>query len=89
MDFAGLQKTEAFKLLFEGAGQLNVSVDIPEIKHVLSHQVLHTAFYRIEIEKINEALNSYLVVPYEDIERYAVPRLIHIYLEKLNGNLSE
>lgn len=39
--------------------------------------------------KISEALNSYLAVPYEDIERYAVPRLIHIYLEKLNGNLPE
>ena len=88
-DFAALQETDAFRHLFDGAGKLNVSVDIPEIKHVLSHQVLHTAFYRVEIEKISDALNSYLAVPYKDIERYAVPRLVHIYLEKLNGNLSE
>lgn len=88
-DFAGLQQTEDFRRLFDGAGRLNVSVDIPEIKHVLSHQILHAAFYRVEIENVNEALRSYLAVPLEDIERYAVPRLIHIYLEKLNGNLSE
>lgn len=88
-DFGGLQQTEDFRRLFDGAGRLNVSVDIPEIKHVLSHQILHAAFYRVEIENVNEALRSYLAVPLEDIERYAVPRLIHIYLEKLNGNLSE
>ena len=89
MDFAGLQDTEAFRKLFTGAGRLNISSDMAEVKHVLSHQVLYTTFYRVEIEKIPEALDSYLAVPYEDIERYAVPRLIHIYLEKLNGNLSE
>lgn len=89
MDFTGLQETEAFRKLFAGAGRLDISPDRKEVKHVLSHQVLYTAFYRIEIEKVPEALDSYLAVPYEDIERYAVPRLIHIYLEKLNGNLSE
>ncbi|KKB45521.1 A/G-specific adenine glycosylase [Parabacteroides goldsteinii] len=89
MDFAGLQQTEAYRKLFAGAGRMNVSVDMSEVKHVLSHQVLYTTFYRVEIENVTEALDSYLVVPYEDIERYAVPRLVHIYLEKLNGNLSE
>ena len=89
MDFAGLQQTEAYRKLFDGAGRMNVSVDMFEVKHVLSHQVLYTTFYRVEIEKVTDALNSYLAVPYEDIERYAVPRLVHIYLEKLNGNLSE
>lgn len=89
MEFDKLQQTEAFRNLFEGVGRLNVSVDLPGVKHVLSHQILYTTFYRIEIEQIPEALNSYQAVPYEDIDRYAVPRLIHIYLEKLNGNLSE
>lgn len=89
MDFAGLQQTEAFRKLFEGAGKLKVSVDLSGVKHVLSHQILYTTFYRIEPEHIPEALNVYLAVPYKDIEQYAVPRLIHIYLEKLNGNLSE
>lgn len=89
MDFARLQQTEAFRKLFEDAGKLKISVDLSDVKHVLSHQILYTTFYRIEPEHIPEALNAYLAVPYKDIEQYAVPRLIHIYLEKLNGNLSE
>lgn len=87
--FEGLQQTEAFQKLFAGAGRLNVSLDMAGVKHVLSHQILYTDFYRVEIERIPEALNDYLAVPYNDIERYAVPRLIHIYLEKLDGNLPE
>lgn len=89
MDFAGLQQTEAFRSLFEGAGKLNITVGLSDIKHVLSHQVLYATFYRVEIEKTNTALKSLVGVPLREIDRYAVPRLVHIYLEKLNGNLAE
>ena len=89
MDFAELQTTDAFRRLFAGAGRLNVSADLQGVKHVLSHQILYTAFYRIEIEREGDALKSYLPVATGDVEKYAVPRLIHIYLEKLEGNLSE
>ena len=89
MDFAELQTTDAFRRLFAGAGRLNVSADLQGVKHVLSHQILYTAFYRIEIEREGDALKSYLPVATDDVEKYAVPRLIHIYLEKLEGNLSE
>lgn len=89
MDFAGLQQTEAFRHLLGDAGQLRISVDLTNIKHVLSHQVLYATFYRIEIERPTPALQAYLSVPLEEVEKYAVPRLIHIYLEKLGGNLSE
>lgn len=87
--FAELQTTDAFRRLFAGAGRLNVSADLQGVKHVLSHQILYTAFYRIEIEREGDALKSYLPVATDDVEKYAVPRLIHIYLEKLEGNLSE
>ena len=89
MDFTELQATDAFHRLLEGAGRLNVSVDLQEVKHVLSHQTLYAAFYRIEIERENDALKAFLSVATGDVEKYAVPRLIHIYLEKLKGNLSE
>lgn len=89
VDFTKLQQTDAFRKLFEEAGRLNVSIDLSGVKHVLSHQILYTNFYRIEIEQVPTALNTYLAVSYKDIEQYAVPRLINIYLEKLNGNLSE
>ena len=66
-----------------GAGDLSVSVDLSDVKHVLSHQVLYAAFYRVEIAKENRALRGFLRIPVSDIDRYAVPRLIHLYLERL------
>lgn len=89
MDFAGLQQTDAFRRLIEGAGKLRVSVDLSGVKHVLSHQILYATFYRIEIEHENDALKAFLPVAVGDIGKYAVPRLIQIYVEKLEGNLSE
>jgi A/G-specific adenine glycosylase len=80
-DFAGLQATDAFRHLFDGAGWLDISAVLPDIKHTLSHQILHACFYRIEIERPTEALQSYLRVPNEALDRYAIPRLIQIYLE--------
>lgn len=89
LDFAGLQQTEAFRQLFAGAGPLTITPGPSGVKHVLSHQVLYACFYRIEIEQAAEGLNRYLPVPAEAVEQYAVPRLIHIYLEKSGGNLPE
>lgn len=83
MDFAELQKTESFHCLFDGAGSLNIAVELSDVKHVLSHQVLYATFYQVKVEKITKALESYLSVICGDVDKYAVPRLVHIYLEKL------
>ena len=89
MDFAELQKTEMFQTLFKEVGQVTISTNTGQMKHILSHQTLYTTFYKIKIEKMNDALRSYLSISFEDIEKYAIPRLIHIYVEKLIGNLFE
>ena len=68
---------------------MNVSIDLANVKHVLSHQILYATFYRIEIEQETNALQSFLSISIKDIEKYAVPRLVHIYLEKMRGNLFE
>lgn len=86
VDFAGLQETDAFRALFQGAGRLNISVVLSGLKHVLSHQVLYAVFYQVEIEKECDSLQSYLAVSSGDIEKYAIPRLIHLYMEKISGN---
>lgn len=89
MDFADLQQTDAFRKLLGEAGPLQISMELTGIKHVLSHQILHASFYKVEIGCGTSALQSYLCLPIEEIDNYAVPRLIHIYLEKISGNLSE
>ena len=87
MDFAALCRTEAYRDLLGEAGNLTVSVGLLNQKHVLSHQILYASFYEIEIERVMKSLDRYISLPSDQIEKFAVPRLIHIYLEKLNGNL--
>lgn len=89
MNFVELQKTKQFQSFFKGIENMNVSIDLANVKHVLSHQILYATFYRIEIEQETKALQSFLSISINDIEKYAVPRLVHIYLEKMRGNLFE
>ena len=83
MDFSGLCETQAFRNLLGDAGKLSITQGLSNVKHTLSHQILYASFYQIEIELVPESLGNYLSLPCRDIEKYAVPRLIHIYLEKL------
>jgi adenine-specific DNA glycosylase len=89
VDFVQIQQTAAFQALFEGSEGLTFHRMVPEIRHVLSHQVLHAVFYELEVTKAGTALLSYLCIPDRDLEVYAVPRLLHIYWEKRGGKLAE
>lgn len=83
VSFAELQQTDAFRHLFHTAGSLTVTDSLEGVKHILSHQIIHASFYRIELEQPGEGLHAYLPVPQSEVERYAVPRLLHSYLERL------
>ncbi|MDR2470319.1 MAG: A/G-specific adenine glycosylase [Tannerella sp.] len=87
MDFAGLQETDAFKQLFDETGELSLSLVKNGIRHVLSHQVLHTTFYRAEIRKENAGLKKFLKTEKNALERYPVPQLIHKYLPEISKNI--
>lgn len=82
-DFAGLSQTEAFGQLLSAAGCLQIGWQIGPLKHVLSHRVIYARFYEIEIDTLSPELqNKYLVVNDEEFGKYAVSRLIGLYLEK-------
>lgn len=53
----------------------------PTKKHILSHQHIFAQFYHIHLNKpfINE---RYIEVSFEALNNYALPRLIHRYLEE-------
>jgi len=89
MDFVALQQTEAFRALLEGMENVAVQIDQPKEKHILSHQILYITFYRIVVNKRPDTLSGYLPVLVQDVDKYAVPRIIHIYLEKMQGKLEE
>lgn len=52
------------------------------VKHVLSHRVIYTNFYEVTLPDNSSFFSSYQRVAVEDLDRYAVPRLIHAFLEK-------
>ena len=52
------------------------------VKHVLSHRVIYANFYEVILSEKSSSFSTYLRVRQEDLENYAVPRLIHAFLEK-------
>ena len=52
------------------------------VKHVLSHRVLYANFYEVVLPEKTKSFSSYLKIKTNELEQYAVPKLIHAYLEK-------
>jgi len=80
IDFEDICETTTFKNLFCDTGKTAFSLASNEVKHVLSHQVLHAKCYKVEIQTENYCLSQYIKIPLEKIDDYAVPRLIHRFL---------
>ena len=51
------------------------------VKHVLSHRVLHVTFHELEVQGELPCPDGFVAVPYEELHRYALPRLIERYFE--------
>lgn len=52
------------------------------VKHVLSHRVLYANFYEVVLSEKTKSFSSYLKIKTNELEQYAVPKLIHAFLEK-------
>ncbi len=52
------------------------------VKHVLSHRIIYTNFYEVILPDNSISFSSYIKVLIADIDKYAVSRLIHSFLEK-------
>ena len=51
------------------------------IKHVLSHRVLHASFHEFEVDGSLLIPEGYVLVPFNRLDHYALPRLVERYLE--------
>lgn len=51
-----------------------------EIKHRLSHQLLHIRFYKIKLEQFAHA-EYYNLIALEELEKYPVPKVIEEYIK--------
>ncbi len=68
---------------FIGLTKYTVRSISPSYKHILSHQRIYARFFEIDCVKPFDKLLSKtaIAVKEKDIQKYAVPRLIEIYLE--------
>ena len=55
------------------------------VKHVLTHRVLYADFWLWEVDERPALPEGYFWIKEEDIDRYAVPRLVELFLEAVNG----
>ena len=53
------------------------------VKHVLTHRVLLADFYLLETSECPKLPSDYLWIPEDCIDKYGVPRLIELLLEKI------
>lgn len=70
------------ELFAEVSGELKVRSVVRNVKHVLSHRVIYANFYEVELPEGISSFSGYQKIRVEDLEQYAVPRLIHAFLEK-------
>lgn len=77
-DFLELSQTERFKALL-GNRPYTVRKTTPMATHQLSHQRLHATFYLLELSELPSA-EGVIIVPHDELDRYAIPRLIERYL---------
>ena len=73
---------EAFKKLFNEIIDVEIREKSNPIKHILTHRMIFAQFVTIKISNENEAFRKLIKVPIEEIDRYAVSRLIELFLEK-------
>ena len=72
---------EQFRFLFGEIKNIEITKTSKSIKHVLSHRNIFAQFITINVPNENETLKQYVQISINEIDRYAVSRLIEIFLE--------
>jgi A/G-specific adenine glycosylase len=80
-----LTKNEGFKELFSGIKQINSIETTNPIKHILSHRVIIAQFITVTISELNEKLQQFSEIPLNEIDDFAISRLMELFLEKLEN----
>lgn len=78
-EFEGLPQVRA---LFAGGETPVLHLVCGNVKHVLSHRVIYTNFYEVVLPENSTSFSAFQRVKTEDLEQYAVSRLVHAFLEK-------
>lgn len=85
LETSELLKNEEFRKLFDGIGEVEIVEKSSPVKHILTHRIIFAQFITIVVNKESEALGKLIKVPVDEIEKYAVSRLMELFLEKRDG----
>ena len=53
------------------------------VREVLSHQIIHAAFYVKTVKKLPKLSQNQLVIPFDDMEKYPMPKIMTEFLNYL------
>ena len=80
-----LRESEAAYGLGPGTGRRLIGELSAPLRHQLSHQTIHARFLQVELDHLPHPLpERWRPVALEELERFAMPRLIHRYLDSSN-----
>ena len=79
-----LIENEYFKTLLAETAEVDIYKTSNPMKHVLSHRVIYAQFITIRVNELNEELKKYTKTPINGIDKFAVSRLMELFLEKLD-----
>ena len=71
-----------FQTLFAPGEQPVVRPVCREVKHILSHRVIYANFYEVILPEGTASFGKFQKIKAEELERYAVSRLVHAFIEK-------
>jgi len=78
---AELLADESFISLFKGISEVEIRDITNPVKHVLSHRVIFTQFVTLRVSHNSDALRELVQIPFDQIDRFAVSRLMELFLE--------
>lgn len=76
-----IMQEDLFLEWFQGVDGLEIKPIREEVKHILSHQIIHANFYQVRIPHKKKALNLFMEIRKKDLDKYPVSRLIHEFID--------
>ncbi|MGH6554821.1 A/G-specific adenine glycosylase [Bacteroides hominis] len=71
-----------FRAMFAEGETPIVRLVCRDVKHVLSHRVIYANFYMVDLPENSRSFTSYQKIKADELEQYAVSRLVHAFIEK-------
>ncbi|MBO7318076.1 MAG: A/G-specific adenine glycosylase [Bacteroidales bacterium] len=81
--FIDIQRSEPYRHLFDGVGDITLVGQPFTCRHVLTHRIIYATFYTVEVANHPSALSHLQPIAQADVEQYAVSRLTELYHEHI------